>query len=452
MIENPNLLTVSDIIDQQPIGRFQIGTIVLCGAVAVLDGFDTQSIGFLAPAIAETLGVPLKAFAPVFSAGLVGLMCGALTLGPIADRWGRKWTAVFSTALFGAFSLLTTRASSLDELLLLRFLTGIGLGGAMPNVVALTAEYSPARLQTVFVSLLFTGMPLGAVLGGVVAAAMMPIWGWQSVFYVGGCLPLAVAILLTARLPESVRFLIVRGGNPVRIAAIMTRVAPRLQIGPTTRFAPGASRPLGLPVKHLFTEGRAVVTILLWVPYFMNLMVIYFVISWLPAMLRQAHMPISAGVTAITLFSLGGIVGSLIQGRTMLALGSRSVLLTEFCLAVLLIGSLALLPASFASIRTVAFLLGIVVQGAQAGLNALVAEFYPTPIRSTGVGWALGVGRIGSIIGPILGGLMLSFNWSLHQIFFAGTTPAVSAALAILLSMRLRPVGAVPSRARHIEP
>jgi len=430
--------TVSAVVDSQPLSRFQVGIFVMCGFVAVLDGFDTQSIGFLAPAIAESLKVPLPSFAPVFVAGLLGLMCGAGVLGPVADRLGRKWIIISSTALFGLFSVLTAHASSFNELLVLRFLTGIGLGGTMPNVVALTAEYAPKRLQAIFVSMLFTGMPLGAVLGGLVASALLPIWGWQSVFIVGGVLPLTMAIILVAKLPESARFLIVRCAEPGRIATLMARVVPAHPEVSAARFVSEATTLTGFTIKHLFTEGRALGTVLLWIPYFMNLLIIYFVISWLPAVLRQTGMPIAAGVTAISLFSLGGIIGSLLQGVTMRKAGATPVLVSEFGLSILLIGSLGVLPPSLAMILTIAFVLGILVQGAQAGLNALVAGFYPTAIRSTGVGWALGVGRIGSVVGPILGGVMLSLHWDLQQIFMAGTVPALCAGTAVLAGSRLR--------------
>ena len=435
-------MTVSDVVDNQPMSRLQISTVVMCGFIAVLDGFDTQSIGFLAPAIAEFLNVPLHSFAPVFVVGLLGLMCGAGVLGPVADRWGRKWTIVFSTVVFGLFSFLTAYATSFNELLAFRFLTGIGLGGAMPNVVAMTAEYSPKRLQTILVSMLFTGMPLGAVLGGLVASVLLPRWGWQSVFYVGGLLPLAMVAVLIVKLPESVRYLIAHGAKSDRVAATMARVAPTFAGIRGVRFVPGAPAPKGFPVKLLFTEGRALGTVLLWVTYLMNLLIIYFVVSWLPAVLRQAGMPIAAGVTAISLFSLGGIVGSLLQGIMLRKLGSSRLLAAECGVSVLLSGSRGVLPASFGLIMSVAFVLGVSVQGAQAGLNALVSEFYPTAIRSTGVGWALGVGRIGSIVGPVLGGIMLSLNWSLQQIFLAGTIPALCAGIAILVGSRLRPVAA----------
>ena len=415
------------------------------GGPASASAFFNSIIGFLAPAIAEALQVPLQSFAPVFVAGLLGLMCGAGVLGPVADRWGRKWTIVLSTLVFGLFSFLTAYAASFNELLLFGFLTGIGLGGALPNVVALTAEYSPKRLQAIFVSMLFTGMSLGAMLGGLVASALLPVWGWQSVFYVGGLLPLVMTIILVAKLPESARYLIVHGASSERVSAIMARVAPGFADIRRVRLVPGAAALKGFSVGHLFTEGRALGTVLLWVPYFMNLLIIYFVISWLPAILRQASMPISAGVTAISLFSLGGIVGSLVQGISMQRLGSSRLLIAEFVAAVLLIGSLSVLPASFGLVAAVAFVLGIAVQGAQAGLNALVAEFYPTAIRSTGVGWALAVGRIGSIVGPILGGVMLSLHWNLQQIFLAGTVPALCAALAILAGSRLRPASEAAS-------
>jgi AAHS family 4-hydroxybenzoate transporter-like MFS transporter len=192
----------------------------------------------------------------------------------------------------------------------------------------------------------------------------------------------------------------------------------------------------GSPVMHLFTDGRAAGTILLWIPFFMNLLMLYFIVNWLPALLRETHMPETAGVLAISLFSLGGILGSFLQGYAMKRIGSR-LLLVEFVLCIFLTGSMAYIE-SYLLMMTVVFASGCLVQGTQAGLNALSATYYPTPIRSTGLGWALGVGRLGSILGPILGGMMLSRQWGLQQIFFAGTIPALLAAVAILLASTIR--------------
>jgi AAHS family 4-hydroxybenzoate transporter-like MFS transporter len=427
-------LTVNAIIDERPLSRFQVSTILLCSLVLLLDGFDTQAMGFLVPPIADELGLPLSAFGPVLSAGLFGLMLGAMSAGPVADRWGRKWAVIGCSCVFGGFSLLTVTADSIGELVTLRFLTGLGLGGAMPNVVALASEYAPKRLQPILVTVIFAGMGGGAVLASLVGGALIPIWGWRSVFYVGGVLPLVLAVVLVKALPESVRFLTARGGDPRTIAAIVRRIAPDLAGAPLTADPP--DRHAGVPVKHLFTEGRAAGTALLWIPFFMNLLILYFILSWLPSLLRQAGMPVSAGITAVLAFSIGGIIGTILQGPLMKAIGGLRVMVGEFVLSLGLVMLASVIFASFPVMMAVTFILGVTVQGAQAGLNALAAMYYPTAIRSTGVGWALGIGRIGSIVGPLLGGVMLSLQWTPQQIFMAGALPAAVAAAAVLVSAR----------------
>jgi AAHS family 4-hydroxybenzoate transporter-like MFS transporter len=424
--------TVTDLIDERPLGGFQIMTISLCAVVLLLDGFDTQCIGFLAPPIAKELGLALKAFGPVFSAGLVGLMIGALTTGPIADRVGRKIVVIGSALTFAFFTILTARAATLQEFVIFRFLTGLGLGGAMPNVVALTSEYTPKRLQPIFVSGLFAGMPLGALVASLLSSKMLPIWGWRSVFYVGGCLPLVIALVLIKLLPESVRFLAATGADPRKIARIMKRISPDLERA-EIRVPPPGPESKGIPVKYLFTERRAAGTILLWIPFFMNLLLLYFFVNWLPGLLTTAGLPDSAGVTAAGIFSLGGMTGSLSQGKLMKAFGAFATIFIEFSLSVLLMLAMAF-ANSFALMMTATLILGVTIQGGQAGLNALSASYYPTAVRSTGVGWALGIGRVGSIVGPMLAGMLLSLDWTPAQVFLAGTIPALIAALAVLAS------------------
>jgi MFS transporter, AAHS family, 4-hydroxybenzoate transporter len=428
--------TINEIIDQRPMGRYQIWTMALCGMVIVLDGFDTQSIGFLAPSMADTLHVPVKTFGPIFAAALVGLMISSMLSGPIADRWGRKWPIVACTLIFGTFAMLTAGCTSFDQLLAFRFLTGLGLGGALSNSVALMSEYAPKRLLAVIVSIMFCGMPTGAVLGTQLSAVMLPRWGWQSVFYAGGVLPLTLALLLIAILPESVRYLEVSGADQRKIANILARISPELAGAPISRSQHQDQR-RNAPVFNLFTEGRATGTILLWIPYFMNLLMLYFVVFWLPALLRQTGKPVSAGITAIMLFSVGGIAGSFVEGAFMNRWGAFNVLLTEFLCTTLLIASLAYSTA-FPLMMAITFVLGFVVQGAQGGLSAVAATFYPISIRSTGIGWCLGVGRIGSIVGPMLGGVMLKLDWSPREILLAGSIPALCAAAATFTSLRLR--------------
>jgi MFS transporter, AAHS family, 4-hydroxybenzoate transporter len=432
MVTEPRRLTVNDVIDNRPVSGFQLTTIGLCSIVLLLDGFDTQAMGFLVPPIAEELGIPLGEFRWVLSAGLFGLMIGAMSAGPVADRWGRKWAIIVSALAFGVFSLITPRADTLTEFVVLRFLTGLGLGGAMPNVVALASEYAPRRLQPILVTAIFAGMAGGAVLASLVGNALIPIWGWRSVFYVGGLLPIGLALGLIKTLPESVRFLTARGSDPARVSAIVRRIAPELGDVPLAAAAP--EQRSGVPVTQLFSEGRTAGTLLLWIPFFMNLLILYFILSWLPSLLRQAGMPVSAGITAVMVFSIGGIIGACVQGPIMNALGVFRTIVGEFVASLGLVVLASVIFANFQFMMVVTFILGVIVQGAQAGLNVLSAMYYPTVIRSTGVGWALGVGRIGSIVGPFIGGVMLSLQWTPQQIFLAGAVPAVCAAAAVVAS------------------
>jgi len=433
MTTQPRALTVNELIDDRPPSAFQISAIVLCAFVILFDGFDTQAMGFLIPSIAEDFGIPRASFGPAGSAGLFGLMLGAMASGPIADRWGRKSAIVVSVLAFGVMSLLTAGARSLDALVVLRFLTGLGLGGAMPNAVSLAAEYAPKRLQPMFVSAIFVGMAGGALVATGVGSVLMPIWGWQSVFVVGGLLPIALALVLLIALPESLRFLAVTGADRERMSAIVRRIAPgaaEVSLAPE----PKSKRLDGMPVKHLFTEGRAAGTVMLWIPFFMNLLIIYFILNWLPSLLRDAGMPNAAGLTAIAAFSVGGIVGTLLQGPLLKAFGVYAPMLAEFVASLALVWLAAMIFANFEVMIVVTFLLGVAVQAAQAGLNVLAAMYYPTVMRSTGVGWALGVGRVGAIVGPLIGGVMLGMAWTPRQIFLAGAIPAFISAGAVIVS------------------
>ncbi len=432
-------LSVSDVIDQRSMGSFQIWTVALCGIVLVLDGFDAQIIGFLAPSIADSTGIPVRTFGPVISAALFGLMIAAMSAGPIADRWGRRWPLIISTFSFAVFALLTARATTFRQLLVLRFLTGLGLGGAMPNVVALSSEYVPKRLLSFFVAILFIGMPLGGVLCGTVSPWMIPAWGWQSVFYLGGIVPLVISLLLIFVLPESAQFLALRGEDPQRVKQILARISPDLATAQIDVASVSQDkRREGGPVKYLFTESRAVATILLWIPNFMNLLLLYCITGWLPTLLRQSGMSLPESIRTTAFFSIGGIVGCLAEGALIDYFGASITLLAEFVLSGVFIGVLAFVPSSFALAIAVTSALGFMVIGGQAGLNSLAARFYPPAIRSTGVGWALGIGRIGSIVGPILAGMLFSMGWEPRQILLSGTTAAACACLAILLATQVR--------------
>jgi AAHS family 4-hydroxybenzoate transporter-like MFS transporter len=418
---------------------FQIRAVVLCGFVLVMDGYSAQTIGALSLPVSSSTHIPVSAFGPVFSASLFGLMIAALATGPIADRWGRKWPIILSTFMVAIFSILTAQATSFGELFIFRFLTGLGIGGAMPNVAALASEYAPKRLLSVVVATLFCGVPLGSLLCGVISSAMLSTWGWQWVFYIGGILPAALTLLLIFALPESVQFMVVRGRDPRKIGKLLARISPEGAAIPVDFSA--AAQPqgyAGAPVKQLFAEGRSVGTVLLWVPNFMNLLLMYFLVNWLPALLKESGMSVSTGVMAITFYNFGGILGSFAEGWLINVFGAYATLLVEFGLCALFVGSLAAASGSLPAVIAMAFALGFMVTGAQAALNVSSARFYPTPIRSTGVGWSLGIGRIGSIVGPLFAGLLLSAGWRPDQILLSAAAAALCAWITIWASDRVR--------------
>src|SRR6266404_3895158 len=284
---------VAEFIDQQPVGGCQIILILTCAAVLFLDGFDTQAIGYVAPALAKEWGLTKGALGPVFSAGLFGLMIGALLFGPLADRVGRKKIIILSTLAFGVGALVTAFVQDVNTLLAIRFLTGLGLGGAMPNAVAMTSEFNPRRRRATMVMIMFCGFSVGAALGGLLAAALIPQFGWRSVFVVGGAAPLLLVPILALRLPESVRFLALTGGANARVAELLASINPKAMFTPATRFVVHEPGLAGIPVLHLFREGRTPVTLLLWVVFFMSLLDLYFLSNWLPTVLNDLGASVS---------------------------------------------------------------------------------------------------------------------------------------------------------------
>ena len=420
---------VVEFIDRQPVGGFQIRLLLTCAAVLFLDGFDTQAIGYVAPALAREWGLTKAALGPVFSAGLFGLMIGALLFGPLADRIGRKKIIVFSTIAFGIGTLATAFIGNVDGLLALRFLTGLGLGGAMPNAIALTSEFNPRRRRATMVMIMFCGFSVGAALGGFLAAALIPKFGWRAVFLVGGAAPLLLAPVLALRLPESVRFLVLTGRAHQRVVELLGLIAPTAALAPATKFVVDEPRLAGLPVLHLFSHGRAPVTLLLWVVFFMSLLDLYFLSNWLPTVLNDLGASVSQAAMIGSMLQVGGIVGTFALGSIIDRFSFRALALVYF-VAVFAVGAIGQLGHSAVLVTMAIFVAGFCIVGGQIAANALAAGFYPTSVRSTGVGWALGIGRAGSIVGPLVGGALLTLKWSAAEVFMTAALAALCAALA----------------------
>lgn len=424
-------LDVSSLLDQNEISRFQKIAIFLCGAILFLDGFDAQAIGYVAPALLEAQVVTPAQLGPIFSASLIGLMVGALLLAPVADRLGRRPLLVASTVLVGAFSLATAWASGFAELLCLRFLTGVGLGGCMPNAVALISEYSPARQRGFLISAMFAGFTLGSMLGGIVSAQIVPTYGWQAVFVIGGVLPLSLMPILLLHMPESIRYLVSRQKGPERVSRIIRQMHPALGVDANTHFVVKEETAKNSSVGLLLARGRAKRTILLWVIFFMSLLNIYLLVNWLPTIIKASGESMRTAIYIGAALQLGGLIGAFPLGYLLDRKGARLTISISYLLgaaSVILIGifsSTSMLFTAFA-----VFMAGFAIIGGQGVVNAAASMAYPTEIRSTGVGWALGVGRIGSIVGPLLGGILQSMGVVPRVIFFLCAIPAAIAAFA----------------------
>lgn len=401
----------------------------MCFAVLFIDGYDTQALGYIAPALSQDWKLARGALGPVFSASLFGLMIGVLTLSPIADRIGRKLIILSSAVAFGIGSLATAFAPDFGWLLVLRFLTGLGLGGALPNAIALTAEYSPHRRRASMVMIMFIGFSVGAAVGGFIAAGLISSYGWRSIFVVGGIVPLILAPLLAMPMPESIRYLTLAGNRDAEIAGLLKRVAPGSSFPQGTHFVINEPAIAGMPVTQLFREGRTVATILFWIVFFMSLLDIYLLANWLSTVLNDLGASVSASAAIASMFQVGGVVGAFALGNLIdrFTFRAMSLIYLGTALAIFLIGQ----SGHSIPLATVAiFFGGFFLIGGQNAANALSATFYPTMARSTGVGWALGIGRIGSIIGPFIGGMMLAQHVSTETLFTYAAIPALIACLA----------------------
>lgn len=434
-------VNVTQVIDGGRFGAFQWGVAIWCGVLVTLDGFDNGAIAFVAPVIAPLWHINVPSFGPVFGAGLFGLMIGALASGPIADRWGRKTTVLISTLIFGVFALATVWAQSMGQLYILRFLTGLGVGGLMPNSIALTAEYAPRRIRNTVTAIMFLGFALGAGGGGFVGAAIIPSFGWQSLFLIGGAVPLVLLPVAIFVLPESIRFLVTRGGHPARVARLLNRLRGTSDYDGSESFVIDEKRLHGFTVRHLLTEGRAVNTILLWTVFFCNLLVMYFLTNWLPTVLREANVPLGTALTLSGAMPWGGILSTLILGPIVDRVGAPVIVTLLYLCAAVFVVAVGLVGGDVPLLWLTIIGCGACIIGGQSFINVMAAVIYPTAIRSTGVGWALGVGRVGAIVGPMIGGVLLAAHFAPRNLFFSIAVPALIAAAAMfVLGRRLQGV------------
>jgi MFS transporter, AAHS family, 4-hydroxybenzoate transporter len=429
MAQSKRVVNVTALIDERGLGSFQIGIFALCAVAALLDGIDIQSVGPTVPALAAALHAPMSAFGSIFGVAQVGFLLGALSLGPIADRVGRKWPLILAMFWFAGFMLVTPFADSLTTLFAIRFCTGLGLGGMSVNAVALMSEYAPRRARARLVSALWAAFPLGGTLAAFAASVIIPHWGWRWVFLCGGVLPLVYAFVLIAKLPESLKFLVARDADPARIGHIIARLAPEAAAGGERRYRIDEEKLPGVPIKYLFTDRRAVTTFCLWGASFVSWLVIIVEGSWTPVLMNQAGYTIAAGSVILGFLNGGATLAMIGVGFLIDRWGAYRVLAWCFVLGGLGLFAIGIYPSSFALTLVVATLAGIFTGATGSGTIALAAMSYPVAMRSTGVGWSLGIGRIGAVVGPIAAGNLMAMHYAAGQILIALAVPCVLAAL-----------------------
>ena len=438
-------VNVQDFLNEHRFSPYQWLIFGLCFLIVLLDGFDTAAIGFIAPSLVQDWGVTRPALAPVLSAALLGLAAGAIGAGPLSDRIGRKQVLALSVLLFGAACAWSAFANGVTELAILRFITGLGLGAAMPNAVTLMSEYCPDHKRAMLTNAMFCGFPLGAALGGFLAAWMIPLWGWRSVLLLGGLAPLLAGLLILLLLPESVRFLVARGASQERIRAILRNISASADSA--RAFVTRESAPVnhaGGGVKVILARTYVVGTLMLWLTYFMGLVIFYALVNWMPLLLRDAGLSAQDATLVSALFPLGG-VGAVLSGWLMDRYNPNAVIAIAFALTAASIHAIGRSAHDLALLMTVVFVAGVVMNTAQSSLPALAAAYYPTQGRATGVAWMMGVGRLGGIAGSFLVAELARLRFGIEGIFGVVALAGVVATLALLVKLVADRAGKTPA-------
>jgi AAHS family 4-hydroxybenzoate transporter-like MFS transporter len=417
------LLTLDSLVDEQKFGRFNVNLLLWSFLAMMADGFDISALASAAPELAKAWQIPPKSFGPAFTASLAGILFGAPLLGYFGDRFGRKTTIVSGCVIYGLGTLATVWASSLQQVTVLRFITGIGIGGLMPNTIALNAELAPKRLRATLIVLMFTGITMGSGVPGYVQAWLIPQHGWQIMFWIGGLAPLLIAAALLLGLPESVKYLASRSDRRAELLATVRRLRRDLSIEDDAQFVvapmPHAG---GWGIRQIFGGALAWLTPLLWVCFTTALMANFFIASWLPLILDGSGFTAKQSGIAISCYHYGGTVGGLLVSVVLARFGFLAIALL-FLLAAPAIAAIGLPGISYVAMVSMVALSGFCTLGAQFGNNAASGLLYPTAFRSRGVGWALGIGRFGSMVGPLLGGMLIGMKVSPAHLFVFAAIP-----------------------------
>jgi AAHS family 4-hydroxybenzoate transporter-like MFS transporter len=431
-----SVVQVSRLLDERGLSSFQIKLIIWSFFIVLIDGYDIAAIAFAAPSLAKEWALKPGALGPVFSASLIGILFGSALFGWVGDRYGRKAALIGSNLVFGVFTLAAAYSTNLDQMFWLRLLAGLGIGGVIPNVVAINAESAPRKLRATLAIIAVGCVPLGGAIPGFVTAVLVPQHGWQILFLIGGIVPIIIAITSMVGLPESIKYMALHESQRGRMEAAIKAIRPDYKVPANAKFVIEDEKQFpGFNPGYLFRDGLALITPLLWLLFALNLMGYFFLISWTPTLMTAAKLPPATAALAGASLQVGGTIGALVlcwwlQKHRFLAIAIM------FAIAVPVVASIGFAGlTSQAAVLIATFFAGFFVLGIQSGINVVGALIYPTSLRANGSGWELGIGRIGSIVGPIAGGLLIGLP--IERLYMWSALPFVVGAVLCFIIYRL---------------
>lgn len=423
-------VNINELIDKARFTPFHWKVLIWCLLIIIFDGYDLVIYGVALPLLMQQWSLTAVEAGLLASAALFGMMFGAMIFGTLSDKLGRKKTILICVTLFSGFTFIGAFAKGPTEFAILRFIAGLGIGGVMPNVVALMTEYAPKKIRSTLVAIMFSGYAIGGMTSALLGAWLVKDMGWQIMFLIAG-IPLLLLPLIWKFLPESLAFL-VKSNHSEQAKSIVSKIAPQTQVNATTQLVLNESTATDAPVRALFQQGRTFSTFMFWIAFFMCLLMVYALGSWLPKLMLQAGYSLGASMLFLFALNIGGMVGAIGGGALADRFHLKPVITIMF-----IVGSAALILLGINSPQFILYSLiaiaGAATIGSQILLYTFVAQFYPTALRSTGMGWASGVGRIGAIIGPVLTGALLTLELPHQMNFLAIAIPGVIAALAIFM-------------------
>jgi AAHS family 4-hydroxybenzoate transporter-like MFS transporter len=431
-----SVVQVSRLLDERGLSSFHYNLIFWSVLLSLIDGYDIAAIAFAAPELVKSWGVPRSALGAVFSASLFGILFGSALFGWVGDRYGRKAALVWSNLLFGVFTLAAAYATNLDQLFWLRLLAGLGIGGVIPNVVAINTESAPRRSRATLALIAVGFVPIGGAIPGVVAATLVPTYGWQILFMIGGIVPIVLAIVGYFILPESIKYMALHENQRAKMVKTIAAIDPSFKVPANAKFVIEDEQQFpGFNPAYLFGQGLRLITPLLWLLFALNLMGYFFLLSWTPTLMAVLKLPPATGAMAGAMIQIGGTVGSLLLARWFQRRRFAAIAVV-FVIAVPVVASIGYAgQTSTAALAIATFLAGFCVLGIQTGINVAGALVYPTSLRANGSGWELGIGRIGSIVGPLVGALLIGLP--VEQLYMWSALPFAAGAVICFIIYRL---------------